>query len=220
MSAAPSSPAVENYLKVIFALGERDTGPASTSRIAERLGVSASSASGMIRRLTEQGLVEHQRYSTIHLTPRGRRAALQVVRRHRLLEMFLVTELGMSWDEVHDEAEVLEHAVSERLLERIDAALGHPRRDPHGDPIPTADGVIDTVQARRLSELAPGECGVLVRVDDLDPAVLRELDSRRIALGQRLEFAGRLPFDGPYAVRVDGVEQQFAPLLARALWID
>lgn len=218
-STGPASPAVENYLKVIFALGERDTGPVNLSRVAERVGVSASSASGMIRRLTELGLVEHERYSTIHLTEAGTRAALQVVRRHRLLEMFLVAQLDMSWDEVHDEAEVLEHAVSDRLIDRIDALLGHPTRDPHGDPIPTAAGHIEVVRARRLTSLAAGEAGPLVRVDDLDPAVLRELDNLDIALGQRVQLVERLPFDGPYVALVGGAEHRLAPLLAHALWI-
>jgi DtxR family Mn-dependent transcriptional regulator len=218
-ATAHSSTAVQNYLKVIFSLGERDDAPVTTSRLAERVGVSTSSASGMIRRLAELGLVEHRRYSSIRLTVTGRTQALRMVRRHRLLETFLVVECGYRWDEVHDEAEELEHAVSETFLERIDAKLGHPTRDPHGDPIPGPDGRIETLPARRLTTVAPGDRGTLVRVDDIDPDVLRELDSLGVALGAPVEALRRLPFDGPYLVRIDGTEHPLGPRLAHALWI-
>lgn len=216
---AQTSPAVQDYLKVIFSLGERDDAPVTTSRLAERVGVSASSASGMIRRLAELGLVEHERYSAVRLTAAGLAEALRMVRRHRLLETFLVVECGYGWDEVHDEAEVLEHAVSEKFLDRIDARLGHPTRDPHGDPIPRPDGSIDTLPARRATALGDGERGVLIRVDDTDPAVLRELDSLGIALGDTIELDERLPFGGPYAIRAGGTAHHLGPRLAHALWV-
>jgi len=217
-SAAASS-AVENYLKVIYSLGERDSAPVTTSRLAKRLGVAPSSVSGMLRRLVELGLAEHRRYGQVTLTAAGTAAALQVLRRHRLLEMYLVAELGYTWDEVHDDAEVLEHGVSERLLARMDAKLEHPTVDPHGDPIPSAEGRIAAVAAARLSTLAPGARGPLVRVDDTDPAVLRHLSEHGIALGQSVELLARRPFDGPFVARVGDHEHDLAPQLAAALWI-
>ena len=134
----------QDYLKVIWTAQEWSLEKVSTKMLAERIGVSASTASESIRKLADQGLVNHEKYGAVTLTEAGRRAALAMVRRHRLMETFLVRELGYSWDEVHDEAEVLEHAVSDRMLDRIDAKLGHPTRDPHGDPIPAADGQVPT----------------------------------------------------------------------------
>lgn len=216
--ARPST-AVEDYLKVIFSLAERSGDAVTTSRLAERLGVSASSASGMVRRLGESGLVEHRRYGEITLTEQGRTTALSVVRRHRLLETYLAHELGFAWHEVHEEAEVLEHAVSDRLLARMDARLGGPRFDPHGDPIPQPDGTLPDVRARRLTEVPDGTAGTLVRVDDTDPAMLRHLADLGVRLGVALERRARRPFDGPYAVAVDGVEHELGPALAAALWL-
>lgn len=214
------SQTVEDYLKAIFSLGERDGGPVTTSRLSDRLGLSASSVSGMLRRLSAQGLVDHRPYGGVALTSSGRAGALQVVRRHRLLEMFLVAELGYGWDEVHDEAEILEHAVSDRLVERIDAALGRPRFDPHGDPIPDPGGELPHLTARRLATLKPGGSGPLVRVDDQDPDVLRHLTQAGIGLGQRIQLLEQLPFAGAYLVRTDdGRTHHFAPALANALWI-
>jgi Mn-dependent DtxR family transcriptional regulator len=154
---------VEDYLKEIFALGERDGRPVTTSRLSERLGLSSSSVSGMLRRLATQDLIDHRPYGEIRLTNSGRAAALEVVRRHRLIEMFLVAHLGYGWDEVHDEAETLEHAVSEQLVERIDIALGRPRYDPHGDPIPGPDGALPEIDAQRLPAHPLGHVGHLVR---------------------------------------------------------
>ncbi len=135
----------QDYLKTIWSAQEWSHEKVSTKLLAERIGVSASTASESIRRLADQGLVDHEKYGAVTLTERGGRlAALAVVRRHRLLETFLMQELGYSWDEVHDEAEILEHAISDMMLDRIDAKLGHPTRDPHGDPIPNADGRVPT----------------------------------------------------------------------------
>jgi DtxR family Mn-dependent transcriptional regulator len=214
------SQTVEDYLKVIFSLGERDADLVTTSRLAERLGLSASSVSGMLRRLVGQGLIDHRPYGGITLTETGLASALQVVRRHRLVEMFLVSQLGYSWDEVHEEAEVLEHAVSDQLVERLDLALGRPRFDPHGDPIPGTGGELPTLDAHRLSTLTPGRAGRLVRVDDRDPAVLRHLTQAGISLGENIELLDQLPFDGPYLIRTEeGRTHHFAPRLANALWI-
>ncbi len=217
---APQSQTVEDYLKVIYTLGERDPEPVTTSRVSGRLGLSASSVSGMLRKLADQGLIDHRPYGGITLTDSGLAGALRVVRRHRLVEMFLVAQLGYGWDEVHEEAEVLEHAMSDQLVERIDAALGRPRFDPHGDPIPGRGGELPELDAHRLPALPAGGAGVLVRVDDQDAEVLRHLTQTGITLGQRLELVHRLPFDGSYVVRTDdGRTHHFAPLLANALWV-
>ncbi|UYM05021.1 metal-dependent transcriptional regulator [Solicola gregarius] len=190
--------ATEDYLKVIFALGEWGPAPSSgatssvtTSVVAARLGLSASSVSEMVRKLAALDLVRHERYGAITLTAQGRTEALQVLRRHRLIETYLVRALDYSWDEVHDEAEVLEHAVSARMIERMDAALGHPWRDPHGDPIPTAEGVIHQPPARRLTDLAEEESGYLARIADDDPQLLRSLSERGLALDDRAVRRGR-----------------------------
>jgi DtxR family Mn-dependent transcriptional regulator len=213
------SAAVEDYLKVIHAFEERAEGEITTSRLAERLGVSASSVSGMVRKLCELGLLEHPRYGGIAFTDTGRRVALGVVRRHRLIESYLVAELGYGWDEVHDEAEVLEHAVSDRLLDRIADRLGQPTHDPHGDPIPSKDGRIAPWDALRLSTVVLGARGELVRVDDGDPGMLRHLTAEGIALGARLELLERAPYGGSYLVRVDAEIRQLGPALVDAMWL-
>lgn len=195
MPAEPTvaTPTVENYLKGIYALEERHGETVTTTALAEQLGVTVSSVSGMARRLAETGLVDHHRYGVIGLTAQGQRVALSVVRRHRLVEAYLAAALGYAWDEVHDEAEVLEHAVSERLVERMDEALGHPTHDPHGDPIPTPDGTVPPTGTKRLSDLAAGAHGELRRVADSVPGLLGWLSERGISLGDRVEVVGRDP---------------------------
>lgn len=167
------TPAAQNHLKVIWSAREWVDSPVTTTALAERLGVAPSTVSEQVRRLVDAGLVLHQPYRPIALTPTGEAQALRMVRRHRLIETWLVAELGYSWDEVHDEAEALEHAVSDLMVERIDARLGFPRADPHGDPIPAADGAVHRPDARPLASLAVGGSGVVARVDDRDPATLR-----------------------------------------------
>ncbi|MBV9315182.1 MAG: metal-dependent transcriptional regulator [Pseudonocardia sp.] len=217
------SSSIEDYLKAIYALQERGTAAITTTRLAERLGVLPSSASGMVRKLSELALLEHRRYGSITLTESGRKVALGVVRRHRLIELYLVAELGYTWDEVHDEAEVLEHAVSDRLLDRIAERLDDPRVDPHGDPIPTRDGEIAPCDAQRLSTSEPGCRGQLVRVDDADPGMLRHLSARGICLGTMVELVERAPYGGSYVVKVHGVPaptvHHFGPELVDAMWV-
>ncbi len=174
--------------------------------LAERIGVSASTASESIRKLADQGLVDHEKYGAVTLTEAGRAAALAMVRRHRLMETFLVRELGYSWDEVHDEAEVLEHAVSDRMLDRIDAKLGHPTRDPHGDPIPAADGQVPTPDARQLSVCQDGDTGTVARISDSDPEMLRYFDSVGISLDSRLLVLARRDFAGMISVAVKSAD--------------
>jgi DtxR family Mn-dependent transcriptional regulator len=211
------SDAVQDYAKAIWSLAQRDHEAVSTSAIAERLDVSAASASAMVKRLESMGLVEREPYHGVKLTPAGERVALEVVRHHRLLELYLAEALGMSWDRVHEEAEVLEHAISPALSELIATKLGNPTHDPHGDPIPTADGEIDEAPTRRLSELDPGARGVFVRVSDSDPDMLRYLADRGIAPGERFEVLQREPFDGPLTVDFAGEQHVLGGALTKAM---
>ena len=197
------SSVAQDYLKVIWTAQEWSHEKVSTKMLAERIGVSASTASESIRKLADQGLVDHEKYGAVTLTDDGRRAALGMVRRHRLMETFLVNELGYGWDEVHDEAEVLEHAVSDRMLDRIDAKLGYPTRDPHGDPIPAADGNVPTPPARQLSVCQDGDSGVVARISDADPEMLRYFDSVGISLDSRLRVLARRDFAGMISVAVE-----------------
>lgn len=192
--------AVEDYAKAIYALQSRGAGPVTTNALAERLGVTPASASGMVKRLCELGLVEHRPYHGVTLTDDGRRVALEVLRHHRLLELYLTESLGVPWDRVHDEAEVLEHVLSEELEELIAAKLGDPTHDPHGDPIPTRELTIDEGSTVGLQSLEVGMRGVFTRVSDSDPDMLRFLADRGIAPGDELEVTDKQPFDGPLFV--------------------
>ncbi len=220
MQETALSPAVENYLKEIYLLETRTGAPVATSPLAERLSVAPGSVSGMLERLAREGLVEHVRYRGVRLTDEGLRAALRVVRRHRLLESFLVSELGMGWGEVHDEAEALEHAVSERLLEAISEKLGDPARDPHGDPIPSADLEIDEAAAMPLDQLPVGTKGRLVRILDADAALLAYLDGLGIALGDEVEVLAVEPFGGSLTATFAGHKRSLGRLAAAALSIE
>jgi DtxR family transcriptional regulator, Mn-dependent transcriptional regulator len=221
MSAQHSiSAAVEDYAKAVYALETRDGGAVSTNALAARLGVTPASVSGMVRKLTAVGIVEHVPYHGVRLTDEGRRVALEVLRHHRLLELFLSQELGMSWDRVHAEAEILEHVLSEELEQLIAARLGHPLVDPHGDPIPTPELEIDERRTSSLDELPVGAAGRFVRVSDSDPEMLRYLAEHGITLGSRLEVVGRQPFGGPVFVRSGEREQPIGGELARAMRVE
>src|SRR3954454_24002958 len=163
------SNAVQDYAKAVWTLSRRTDEPVSTSAIADRMGVSAASASAMVKRLEPLGWATRQPYHGVDLTAAGERVALAVIRHHRLLELYLAEALDMPWDRVHAEAEVLEHAISPELSERIARKLGNPTHDPHGDPIPIADGEISELPSRPLSEREAGESGTFVRVSDADP---------------------------------------------------
>jgi DtxR family Mn-dependent transcriptional regulator len=217
-----SSEAVENYAKAIYSLQQRsEEGTVQTNDLAECLDVTAASASGMCRKLAEPGLVEHLPYKGVTLTPAGERLALEVVRHHRLLELYLAEQLDVPWDRVHEEADALEHVLSEDLEARIAAKLGHPTRDPHGDPIPDADLVIDDSDTTRsLADLQPGDRGRLVRVSDADPEMLRYLTERGVQLGDRLEVIDRQPFDGPLTVRFGRTVQVLGGGLAAAMRVE
>lgn len=205
MSVDSLSPSAQNYLKAIWNLAEWSTEPVTPTLIAQRTGLKLSSVSDAVRRLTDQGLVSHDPYGTVTLTDEGRVHALAMVRRHRLIETFLVATLGYRWDQVHDEAEVLEHAVSDFMIERIDELLEYPARDPHGDPIPTADGTITLPPARPLSEIT-GPARVLVeRISDTDPELLKYFDSHGIGINIMLDVEPGPPFSDALHVRADSM---------------
>jgi DtxR family transcriptional regulator, Mn-dependent transcriptional regulator len=214
------SPAVEDYAKAIYQLGEQCGGAVSTNALAERLAVTPASASGMVRKLDELGLVEHVPYKGVRLTGEGARLALEMLRHHRLLELYLAEALGVPWDRVHDEAEVLEHVLSEDLEALIAAKLGHPTRDPHGDPIPSADLVMEEERTESLAALELGATGVLVRIPDADPEMLRYLTERGIGLGDAFEIVDKQPFDGPLFVRFGDTVHVLGGALARALRVE
>jgi DtxR family transcriptional regulator, Mn-dependent transcriptional regulator len=195
------STAVQDYAKAIYALERRDSETVTTNALAERLGVTAASASGMVKRLGELGLVEHQPYHGVSLTESGQRVALEVIRHHRLLELYLVKSLGVPWDRVHEEAEVLEHVLSEELEELIAVKLGDPTLDPHGDPIPTRELKLEEPATQSLQALEPGARGIFARVSDSHPDMLRFLAQRGIAPGSELEVIDKQPFGGPLFVR-------------------
>lgn len=200
MAERPSS-SVEDYVRAIYGLSERGVA-VTNATLTHRLGLSPSSVSGMINKLAQLGLVTHERYRSVELTPAGRRLAYDVLRRHRLIELFLVEELDYTWDEVHREADALEHAVSDELVEHIAAKLGHPTHDPHGDPIPSAEGVVEKPATKLLDQVEPGTVGTIARVWDTDSALLRYLSDHEMTLGTRIEVVERKPFGGPLVVRI------------------
>ncbi|MES2304686.1 MAG: metal-dependent transcriptional regulator [Gemmatimonadota bacterium] len=205
-AAADLTRSVEDYLKTIYTLSEAGQ-PATTNGIAEALDLAAPSVSGMIKRLAEAGLLEHLPYKGVTLTGDGRRAALRMLRRHRLIEAYLVKLLGYSWDTVHDEAERLEHAVSDDLIDRMARALGNPRVDPHGDPIPTADGMMHEVAAVPLPDVAIGETVVITRVDSGSAERLRWLGDAGLVPGAEVTVRAVQPFAGPITLDL-GDEQR------------
>ncbi|PYP79048.1 MAG: DtxR family transcriptional regulator [Gemmatimonadetes bacterium] len=219
----PLSGPVEDYLKAIYDL-ERDTQPAATNDIAERLAISPASVSGMMRRLAEQGLITHEPYRGARLTDDGRRAALRTLRRHRILECYLTEVLGYPWDRVHDEAERLEHAASEELIERMADALGDPVHDPHGAPIPSREGVVEETPRRTLADVAAGERVRVRQVMDDDGERLRYLAELGIRPGSILRVLDRAPFDGPITLWVgDGagnVTRAVGPALGAQVFVE
>jgi DtxR family Mn-dependent transcriptional regulator len=209
---------VEDYLKAIYEL-ERSAEKAETNAIARLLGIAPASVSGMVRRLVEQGLITHERYHGVKLTSLGRRAALKTLRRHRVIEAYLTSALGYSWDRVHDEAEQLEHAASDELIDRMAAAIGEPETDPHGAPIPTRDG---TLRERRLVDLAtldPGATARVERVSDHNAERLRYLAELGIVPGATVRVIAREPFGGPIALRVNDVSRTVGQELAAQILV-
>src|SRR5205809_7103364 len=211
--------AQQDYLKALYLLGG-DERPVPTRDLAQRLGISSPSVSEMVTRLSAQGLVEHDRYRGQQLTREGRKAALELVRHHRLLEMFLVQVLGYTWDEVHDEAERLEHVMSERMEQRIFELLGRPELDPHGHAIPSASGKVRSRSERKLSECIAGEKVIVQGVSDEDAGRLRELQRRGLLPGTRLEVMGVSEYEGPIEVRIKGRRVSVPLGLARGVFVE
>jgi DtxR family Mn-dependent transcriptional regulator len=217
------TPAVEDYCKAIFTLESRAGEPVSTNALAERLAITPGSVSAMLKKLGELGLITHLPYRGVRLTDDGRRVALEVLRHHRLLELFLAEALEMPWDRVHAEAEVLEHVISEELEQLIAAKLGDPTLDPHGDPIPSAELELREPETLPLDSLREGDSGMFVRVSDSDPEMLRYLSERGISPGERFEVLACQPFGGPLSVSfVDGPRREHAigGQLARAMRVE
>jgi DtxR family Mn-dependent transcriptional regulator len=215
------SSAVEDYCKAIFTLEARAEEPVSTNALAERLEITPGSVSAMLKKLGELSLIAHLPYRGVRLTAEGRKVALEVIRHHRLLELFLAEALEMPWDRVHAEAEILEHVLSDELEQLIAAKLGDPTLDPHGDPIPSAELELAEIETHPLDSLSEGETGVFVRVSDADPEMLRYLSKRGISPGERLEIVERQPFGGPLLVRFgDAAEYAIGGQLARAMRVE
>ncbi len=212
------SPAIEDYLKAIYTLARSHT-QVTTSLLADHLGYKPASVTGMLKTLADLNLVAYTPYRGVELTSSGERIALEVVRHHRLIELYLVEALGYSWDEVHDEAEALEHVISEKLEARIAARLGHPAFDPHGDPIPTLEGDLPRGADKRLSDLTVGAAGRIDRVTDQHPERLRYLADLGLIPGAALEVIASAPFDGPITIRVGDAIHPLDRRIARQIFI-
>ncbi|MCL6501599.1 MAG: metal-dependent transcriptional regulator [Pirellulales bacterium] len=211
---------VENYVKAIFQICHGQDGePAATGQIAAALGVSPGTVTSMLKTLSEAGLASYTPYEGARLTKAGSRLALRVLRRHRLIELFLAETLHLAWDEVHEEAEHMEHAVSELLIDRIDAYLGYPAVDPHGDPIPRADGSLADIQCQALATCAAGERFALVRVVDQSPGFLRYLTDSELALGAQGEVLANCVEAGTLTVRVGQRETTLSRAKAEKLLV-
>lgn len=207
MSVSELSVSTQNYLKVIWGIEEWSQEPVTASEIAQKTGLRMSSVSDAVRKLAGQGLLDHQRYGAVELTAQGREYAVQMVRRHRLLETFLVDVLGYDWEKIHDEAENLEHAVSDFFVARLDELLGHPERDPHGDPIPNAQGVVQLPDAQPLTLMLPGTRVRVERISDEDAQLLAFFSERGITPGAVLKLGTPEPFSDALAVLVEASQE-------------
>jgi DtxR family transcriptional regulator, Mn-dependent transcriptional regulator len=221
MSVSELSASTQNYLKIIWNLQEWSAAPVTASQLADRLGLRLSTVSDALRKLTEQGLIEHARYGSVTLTPVGRAHAVAMVRRHRLIETFLVEVLQYTWDEVHDEAETLEHAVSDLMMDRIDTLLGHPTRDPHGDPIPSAEGVVHRPDAVQLTTAQPNTRVRVERISDADSQMLQYFASQGIVVDAELSVLEGEPYANVVVVRVAGREHPISlgSNATNAVWV-
>lgn len=198
----------ENYLKAIFKIEEREDGPAGTNHIAEEMSTSAASASDMIRKLSEKELLDYEKYRGVQLSQEGRRIATLLIRKHRLWESFLVEKLNFNWDEIHEIAEELEHIRSPKLIRQLDAFLGHPKYDPHGDPIPNAEGIFHKRQQIRLSKMQKEAKGVIVGVNEHSTSFLQFLDQQGLVLGTRIRLLQLYDFDESVEVEVNDKEKR------------
>lgn len=212
------SQAIEDYLKAIYTLENEESG-ASTTKIAESLDVSSASATNMIKRLSKMGLVDYQSYKGARLTESGQKIALEIIRHHRLLELYLLEVMGYSWDEVHDEAEKLEHHISERFEDKIAQLLDDPTHDPHGDPIPTKDGLMPKMDAEPLIEVDTEKTYIVSRVKDQDPKLLQYLEQIGLLLGTKIEVKEKAPFDGPITLLIENNEQVIGNDMAKNIFV-
>lgn len=210
----------EDYIKAIYHLGETDGASVSTNAIAEQMHTKPSSVTDMIKKLSEKSLVHYKKYKGVSLTESGRKSALSIVRKHRLWEVFLVNTLQFSWDEVHEVAEQLEHIKSEALIDKLDAHLGYPKIDPHGDPIPTKDGVFKKSVKKLISELPIYSSGVCVGVNDSSAAFLKFLDKNKIALGDTLTILDREEFDGSVTLTTKAGNTRISEQIAANLFLE
>lgn len=213
------TPAIEDYLKAIYAL-QQQGGLVTTSLLGEQRGSKPGSVTGMVKKLAEMNLVTHTPYQGVRLTAAGERVALEVIRHHRLLELYLVEALGYSWDEVHEEAEKLEHHISEKLEARIAARLGHPTFDPHGDPIPSLEGVLPASHDVRLADLTVTDHGRIVRVRDQSADRLRYLADLGLVPGATVKVLASAPFDGPITVRLNAADHALDRRMARTIEVE
>lgn len=213
------SQSVEDYLKAIYVLqseGEATT----TTNIANALDVSSASVTNMLKRLAKMNLLEYESYKGAKLTSAGNKIALEILRHHRLLELYLKEVMGYSWDEVHDEAEKLEHHISEQFEDRIAELLNHPTHDPHGDPIPSKDGVMPTMAQLSISDAKENTAYIIGRVKDQDPELLRYLEKIGVLPGSKIEVMEKAPFSGPVKIRLEGkVEQMLGQAVASEVYL-
>ena len=209
----------ENYLKGIYAI-ESEHGKVSTTLLSEYLRISAASVTEMIKKLADDGLITHEPYRGVRLTEIGRKQALRIVRRHRLWELFLVEILNYQWDEIHDEAERLEHVTSEGMEQRLDKALGYPKIDPHGDPIPDVNGELEGTSCAALEEFHPGDTVRVIRVSDDDPDVLQHASELGLELNKKISVKKKLKFDGSMVVKVGAKERFISQHVASAIFVE
>ena len=209
----------EDYLKSIYKL-EQDGKTVATSVLAKHLNIGDGSVTDMMKKLSAKKLIQYVPYRGVSLTPRGRRLALQMVRRHRLWEMFLVQFLGYSWDEIHDEAERLEHVTSDEMERRIDKALGYPKVDPHGDPIPDIDGGLEGITYTPLTEFSQGESVKIIRVSDENPEILQHANKIGLTLNRKITITKKLSFDGSMVVKIGVKEIFISQQVARTIFVE
>lgn len=209
----------ENYLKAIFHLERKNAGGVSTNALAEEMETKASSVTDMVKKLSDKDLVKYRKYQGVHLSEKGKRTAIEVIRKHRLWEVFLVEKLNFSWDEVHDIAEQLEHIKSEKLTDELDKFLGHPKRDPHGDPIPDAEGNFRISNKMLLADLEEGQSGICVGVKDSSTEFLRYLDKNEITLGKAIRIVQREEYDESLLIKINDKDLRISKTISKNLFV-
>jgi DtxR family Mn-dependent transcriptional regulator len=209
---------IEDYLKAIYEI-QKESGKVSTNSLSEKLNVAPASVTSMMKKLSEKKLIAHKRYQGVKLTKAGLKISLEVIRHHRLIELYLAEALGVPWDQVHEEAEKWEHVLSEDLEDRMDAALGYPTRDPHGAPIPTREGTILELDSVPLADLTPGQSAVVDEVSDHDPDLLRYVGKMGLYPKAKFEVVSIEPFNGPIKIKVEDSEHILGPGAAQYVFV-